>query len=154
MNKLIVFAALLAGFVSTAAAQSRTVCVLRNRPVAIHPVPRPVVHRHCVAAPVNASSVYTSNAGHYNYGYINHGAVGGRFFPRVPAVYGYINPRLHYVSPCRPNGYVGVNGYGIGLQNIQSHYIQIPPSFTRAPQMPSRPSAMPPPRPAPHAGGK
>lgn len=148
MNKLIVFAALLAGFVSTASAQSRTVCVIRNRPVAIHPVARPVVHRHYVAASVNASSVYTSNAGHYNYGYLNHGAVGGSFYPRVPAIYGYINPRLHYVSPCRPNGYVG------GLQNIPSQYIQIPQNFTQAPQMPPRASVLPPPRPAPHAGGK
>lgn len=146
MNKLILFAAAaMLGGIVPAAAQSRTVCVIRNRPVAINPAPRPIV---CCVRPV-ATPWVLSGPPTANYGY-GYGEFYGRssnhysgWWPRVPAIYGYIQPRLHYVSPCIPNGYVG------GLRNIPSNVIQIPHQFGRTAPM-ARPA---PPVAAPRGGG-
>ncbi len=147
MNKLILFAAAaLLGGLLPAAAQSRTVCVIRNRPVAIHPAPRHYIY---CARPVITPYTYAAPpAANYGYGY---GEFYGRSYGhyagwrRVPVLYGHIQPRLHYVNPCVPNGYVG------GLRNIPSNVIQIPHQFGR-PAVPARPA--PPPVAAPRGGGK
>jgi hypothetical protein len=142
MNKLILFAAAaLAGGILPAAAQGRTVVVLRSRPVAINPAPRPYI---CCPRPIVTPYTYAAPpAANYGYGY---GEFYGRNYGgwlRVPAIYGHIQPRLHYVNPCVPNGYVG------GLRNLPSNVVQIPHQFGRAPA--ARPA---PPAPAPHGGGK
>ena len=101
----------------------RTICVLRHRPAAIQPAPRPVVH-HVRAARPSEEAMFSARINPY-YGYVP-----GRlstWYPawRVPAFYGTINPRLHYVSPVLPNGYVG------GMRNLPTNYVQIPPTFGR-----------------------
>ena len=119
MNKLLLLtAAAVLGTASIASAQGRTVCVLRHRPVAIQPAPRPVVYHVRRALPMHNVSRPVSYYG-YSYGYSR----------RVPVVYGHINPRLHYVNPCLPNGYVG------GLRNLPSNVIQIPHTFGRSAPM-------------------
>jgi hypothetical protein len=97
----------------------RTVCVLRNRPAAIQPVPR---SHHVRAVRPSEQAIFSARINPY-YGYVP-----GRlstWFPgwKVPVVYGTVNPRLHYVSPILPNGYVG------GLRNLPSNVVQIPPTF-------------------------
>jgi hypothetical protein len=101
---------------STAGNRSHTVCVLRSRPVAIQPAPRiiaqapPVVVR---PAPLPVRPVY--HGYHYPACTVN--------YAKDPVIYGRVSPRLHYVNPCLPNGYIG------GLSNLPSNTIQIPPTF-------------------------
>ena len=113
--QLIIAAAVLLSAAAPAIAgdNGRTVCVLRARPVAIQPVYRPVVRPR-------PSSYGTTNS-NYGYGYAGYGYSPGYY--RVPAVYGQVNQRLHYVAPCLPNGYVG------GLRNLPTNVVQIPPTF-------------------------
>ncbi len=111
----------------------RTICVLRARPVAIQPVYRPVVRTQRVGYGTTNSNYgygygsshgYSSSYGYggsYGYGYAGYGYSPGYY--RVPAVYGQVNQRLHYVAPCLPNGYVG------GLRNLPTNVVQIPPTF-------------------------
>ena len=118
--------------------------VLRSRPVAIQPVPRPYVY--CVRPVVTPYTYAAPPAANYGYGY-------GEFYgynynpnccwPRVPVLYGHIQPRLHYVSPCFPNGYVG------GLRNLPTNVVQIPHQFGRTAPV-ARPA---PPVVTPHGGG-
>lgn len=97
---------------ATAGDNGRTVCVFRARPVAIQPVHRPVAR---ITRPqFNAHSAGIHHGIPYHPGY------------RVPVTYGHFVQRTHYVSPFRPNGYVG------GLRNLPSSVIQIPPTFGRA----------------------
>jgi len=140
MNKLLLFAAAaLLGGLLPAAAQSRTVCVIRNRPVAIHPAPRPYIY--CVRPVVTPYTYAAPPAANYGYGYGGFYNSYGQYccWPRVPVLYGHIHPRLHYVSPCLPNGYVG------GLRNIPSNVIQIPHQFGRTAPVarPAPPVAVP-----------
>ena len=141
MKKLIVFslAGLSMALSATAGGHSQTVCVLRSRPVAIQPRP---VHRPVQATP---STSYYSSGGHApeysNYGYSAYAASAYRYSPyygyKVPVIYGYTNPRLHYVNPCIPNGYIG------GLRNLPTNVVQIPPTF-------GKPVNYGGPRPGPH----
>ncbi len=131
MKKQLILAAaalIAASAPATAGDNGRTICVLRARPVAIQPVYRPaaaVAHHRIAAQPVPS---FVGNYGYNGYAASNYGGYSGYpFYPRVGVIYGNVNPRLHYVSPCRPNGYVG------GIQNLPTNYVQIPPSFTRAP---------------------
>lgn len=108
-------AALLSVAPSATADHGRTVCVFRARPVAIQPVHRPAATVHRPQFTASPATAYRGHAGyHYHPGY------------RVPVTYGHFIQRTHYVSPFRPNGYVG------GLRNLPTNYVQIPPTFGRA----------------------
>lgn len=134
---------------AAAGGEGRTVCVLRSRPVAIQPVyrQRPVItYGSHVMSPTFRPSATISGVGpfpgyrpNWLYGY------------RVPVVYGFTNPRVHYVSPILRNGYVG------GLQNLPSNYVNIPHNFSRAPMRvvgrPGHPGGGHGPRPG-HGGGQ
>ena len=108
---------------ATAGGEGRTVCVMRTRPVAIQPAPRPIVtFEGNVMSPTFRLSATASGVGpfpSYRPGFL--------LGQRIPVIYGYNNPRLHYVSPILRNGYVG------GLQNLPTNYVNIPPNFTRVP---------------------
>ena len=114
-----------------AGGEGRTVCVLRARPVAVQPAPRPVVtvtYGANVMSPTFRPAAYASGVGPFPTAITGYGW-------RVPVVYGNYVPRVHYVNPRLPNRYVG------GLQNLPTNYVNIPPVFTRpAP----RPAAHPP----------
>ena len=144
MKKLILSAAMLLAAASTVTAggEGRTICVIRQRPLAISPPPPSVVYP--VLPVVRTASV--PRTGYYGYA-PGYGYTG--YYNRVPVVYGHVNPRLHYVDPCKPNGYVG------GIQNLPTNYVNIPPAFTRVQSYPShRPApvhAAPVARPAPRA---
>ena len=139
MNKLILSAAVLLAAASTVTAggEGRTICVIRQRPLAISPPPPSVVYPVLRTESVPRTGYYGYVPGYGYTGYYN----------RVPVVYGYANPRLHYVDPCKPNGYPG------GIQNLPTNYVNIPPVFTRVPSYPAhRPApvhAVPGARPAP-----
>jgi hypothetical protein len=127
MNKLVIMAAaasLAAAPSSLANDSGRTVVVLRNRPVAINPVPRPVISHVRFERP-SEEALFSARINPF-YGYVP-GRLSTRFLPalRVPAIYGTVNPRLHYISPIFPNGYVG------GLANLPTSVVQIPPTFSR-----------------------
>ncbi len=132
-SQLILAAAVLLSAAAPAIAgdNGRTVCVLRARPVAIQPVYRPVVRPQRVGyGSTNSNYGYGSSQGYsssygyggnYGDGYAGYGYSPGYY--RVPVVYGHVNPRLHYVAPCLPNGYVG------GIRNLPTNVVQIPPTF-------------------------
>ena len=134
MNKFLCLSAVLSLAVlspALAGGEGRTVCVLRARPVAVQPAPRPVVvttYGANVMSPTFRPSATISGVGPFPTAYQ------GPYW-RVPVVYGNYVQRVHYVNPCLPNGYVG------GLQNLPSNYVNIPRTFTR-----------PAPRPAPPRG--
>jgi hypothetical protein len=133
MNKILslsVMAFLAIPLSALAGGNGRTVCVMRARPVAIQPAPRPVYYSYLSSFQSMRPS-YVARPAAWGVSYGNY-----YYHPRVPVVYGHINPRLHYINPRLPNGYVG------GLQNLPTNYVNIPPVFTR-------PVA----RPAPHRGG-
>lgn len=112
---------------ATAGGEGRTICVLRSRPVAIQPAPRPVyTYGANVMSPTFRPSATISGVGPFPSYYPNR--ILGL---RVPVVYGYSSPRLHYVSPVLRNGYVG------GMQNLPTNYVNIPPNFSRAPMRPA-----------------
>lgn len=133
MNKLILSAAVLLAAASTVTAggEGRTICVIRHRPLALCPPPPSICYP--VRPTVGTASVPRTG----NYGYVPGYAYSG-YYNRVPVAYGYANPRLHYVDPCKPNGYAA------GLQNLPTNYVNIPPAFTRVPSYPaSRPAPAP-----------
>ena len=148
-SKLILAAAVLLSTAAPAVAgdNGRTVCVLRARPVAIQPVYRPVVRPQ--VAGYRSNYGYSSNYGYggsYGPGYAGYGYSAGYY--RVPAVYGQINPRLHYVAPCLPNGYVG------GIQNLPTNVVQIPPTFGKPAYCAPAPRPAPPVSAAPPPAGR
>ena len=122
MKNLLVIALAAAACAVPASAgdRGRTVCVLRSRPVAIQPAPRVVVSRPAPRVVSAAPQTRYYTGGGYSPGYSSCRPY------RVPVVYGTFVPRVHYVNPCLPNGYIG------GLRNLPSNVIQIPPTFGRS----------------------
>jgi len=118
---------------ATAGGEGRTVCVLRSRPVAIQPAPRPVVtYGANVMSPTFKPAETASGVGPFPTRYPNR-----LFGLRVPVVYGYSSPRVHFVSPILRNGYVG------GMQNLPTNYVNILPNFSRVPTRINRPHVQP-----------
>ena len=121
MNKLLTLAvtaaAMLAG-AAPASAGGQTVCVFRNRPVAINPSPRLVVGVPSVRYRSPQYFAYRS-AANYSGGFYNN------YYGGI-----YNRPYSGYGVPCRT-----VNGYVGGLANLPHIVIQIPHTFGKPAQV-------------------